>query len=208
VEQALSVIAFGYCNDRDVRPEKALFDRAYASTDGQNRLRHRVTLLHCTSQYPAPYDSINLRAMDTLRAAFGLEVGLSDHSVGIAVPIAAVARGASVIEKHFTVNRQLPGPDHKASLEPSELKQMVDSIRQVEAAFGDGKKLPQTAELDTRCVAAKSLVAAADIEIGEMFSPDNVTVKRPGDGLQPIQFWSVLGKPARKNFQKDEFITI
>lgn len=208
VEEALSVIAWGYCNRSGGTPSKEQFRRAYASEFGQSALKQKVTLLHCTSQYPAPFDSINLKAMDTLTAAFGLPVGLSDHSLGSTIPIAATARGARMIEKHFTLNRELPGPDHKASLEPAELKQMVEAIRNVEAALGNGVKVVQSAEFDTRAVAVKSLVAATEIAPGDRFSEANVTVKRPGTGLPPIQLWEVLGREAKKSFQPDEFITL
>lgn len=145
VEEALGVLAFGYMI-LDKAPSRDAFAEAFTSTEGQDAIRQKVTLLHCTTEYPAPYEDVNLRAMDTLYAAFGLPVGLSDHTDGIAIPIAAAARGARVIEKHFTLDKSLPGPDHKASLEPDELMQMIASIRQVEQALGAARKLPVNSE--------------------------------------------------------------
>jgi N-acetylneuraminate synthase len=142
--------------------------------------------------------------MDTMRSAFGLPVGLSDHTLGIAVSIAAAARGAAVIEKHFTLNRNLPGPDHKASLEPGELKEMVLSIRRVEKALGSPCKVPAPSELRNRDVARKSLVAARSIKKGEPFTESNLTVKRPGNGIPPVHYWDWLGKAADRDYEQDE----
>ncbi|MFC4768240.1 N-acetylneuraminate synthase [Effusibacillus consociatus] len=203
VEQALAVLAFGY-TEPDSMPSIEAFHFAYCSVEGQQALRQNVVLLHCTTEYPAPFEDVNLRAMDTLATAFGLPVGFSDHTSGIAVPIAAVARGAVVIEKHFTLDRNLPGPDHKASLEPDELKDMVRSIRQVEAALGSPLKTPAPSELKNISVARKSLVAARTIREGEIFTTENLTVKRPGDGISPMYYWEWLGKTAEKNYEADE----
>lgn len=207
IEQALAVLSYGYIHAAGAAPSRDEFFAALGSADGINALRRNVTLLQCTSEYPAPYESINLQAIDTLSAAFNLEAGLSDHSQGIAIAIAASARGARVIEKHFTISRELPGPDHKASLEPDELAEMIKSIRQVEMALGDGYKLPCQRELQTRLVAAKSVVAMREIRAGEAFSAENLTVKRPGTGLAPIHYWDLLGKPADKNYSPDEVIS-
>lgn len=167
-----------------------------------------ITLLHCNTEYPTPYEDVNLRAMQTLRDAFGVKVGYSDHTRGIEVPVAAVALGASVIEKHFTLDRNMEGPDHKASLEPAELKQMVESIRHIEAALGDGRKRVSNSERKNIAIARKSLVAARPIRKGERFSEENVTVKRPGDGLSPMLYDMVLGLEVPRDFGYDELIEI
>lgn len=207
IETALSILAFGYTQPEQ-KPSLAVFEKAYCSESGQQALRENVVLLHCTTEYPAPFTDINLRAMDTLRDAFGLPVGFSDHSSGIAIPIAAVARGAVVIEKHFTLDRNLPGPDHKASLEPEELKAMVQSIRQVEAALGSPLKAPAPSELKNKPVARRSLVAARDILKGEVFTEKNLTAKRPGNGISPIYYWDLLGKAADRDYKQDETVSI
>jgi N-acetylneuraminate synthase len=207
VETALGVLAFGYSRS-DEFPSLAAFQQAFCSEEGQQALREKVVLLHCTTEYPAPFQDVNLRAMDTLTAAFGLPVGFSDHTQGIAVPIAAVARGAVVIEKHFTLDRNLPGPDHKASLEPNELKAMVQSIRQVEEALGNPIKSPAPSELKNISVARKSLVVARAIRRGERFTEENLTVKRPGDGISPLQYWEWLGRIADKDYEADEMVSL
>lgn len=167
-----------------------------------------VTLLHCTTQYPAPYDSVNLKAMLTLKEKFGCRVGYSDHTKGIEVPIAAVAMGAEVIEKHFTLDRNMPGPDHKASLEPDELKAMVSSIRHIEQAMGDGVKKPSETEIPNKNVARKSIIAARDIKKGEVLTEENLTTKRPGNGISPMKWHEILGTRAVRNFKEDELIEI
>src|SRR4051812_11513063 len=181
VEDALGVLAFGYTEPGV--PSAAAFKRAYAGKAAQDMLAKKITLLHCTSDYPAKLDDINLRAMDTLAERFGIPVGYSDHTVGIAVSIAAAARGATVIEKHFTLDRTLAGPDHKASIEPGELTEMVAGIRAVSRALGAAAKAPTNAELSTRKVARKAIVAARPISSGEAFSVDNLAVKRAGEGI-------------------------
>ncbi|WP_061214977.1 N-acetylneuraminate synthase [Syntrophomonas wolfei] len=205
VETALGVLAFGFINSKE-KPSIGAFTEAYSSREGQSFLKEKVSLLHCTTEYPAPFEEVNLKAMDTLRDKFSLPVGYSDHTMGIAVPIAAVARGAVIIEKHFTLDRNLPGPDHKASLEPGELKQMISSIRQIELALGNGVKQPTTSERKNMVVARKSLVATRDIKSGEMFTEANLGVKRPGTGLSPFEYWSLLGKTADKDYKADEVI--
>lgn len=167
-----------------------------------------IKLLHCNTEYPTPYEDVNLRAMKTLRDAFGVEVGYSDHTKGIEVPIAAVAMGASVIEKHFTLDRNMEGPDHKASLEPQELKQMVDSIRHIEAAFGSGDKKPSPSEKKNMAVARKSIVAAKRIKAGDILTEENITVKRPGNGICPMRWKEVIGTRAVRDFEEDELIEI
>jgi len=206
IETALQVLAFGLSAPDSAEPSPEAFLAAYYSSTGREALSAYVTLLHCTTEYPAPFEDVNLKVMDTLRQAFGLPTGLSDHTPGIAVPIAAVARGAAVIEKHFTLDKTLPGPDHAASLEPHELKSMIESIRQIERALGDSVKVPADSEIKNMNIARKSLVAARDIAEGERFSEENLTVKRPGNGFSPLMYWQLMGTRAPKSFAKDEVI--
>lgn len=168
--------------------------------------RGSITVLHCNTEYPTPMSDVNLRAMVSLRDAFGVAVGYSDHTPGIEVPTAAVALGASVIEKHFTLDRSLPGPDHRASLEPAELHAMVRAIRNIEEALGDGIKRPTASEAKNRAVARKSLVAARPIRKGEPFDAANVAVKRPGTGISPMRWDEVIGRLAPRDFDADELI--
>lgn len=165
-----------------------------------------ITLLHCNTEYPTPMVDVNLRAMETLRSAFGTKVGYSDHTKGIEVPIAAVAMGAAVIEKHFTLDRTLPGPDHVASLEPDELKAMVDAIRNIELAMGSTVKKVSASEKKNINVARKSIVASRPIIAGEIFTEDNLTVKRPGNGVSPMLWDRVIGLTAKRDFEEDELI--
>ena len=165
-----------------------------------------VTVLHCTTEYPAPMAEINLRAMLSIQKEFGVEIGYSDHTRGIEVAIAAVALGASIIEKHFTLDRNMPGPDHKASLEPEELKAMVTAIRNIEIALGDGIKRLTPSEARNKSVARKSLVASQSIKAGEVFSAQNVAIKRPGTGISPMRWDEVLGQVARRDYHEDELI--
>ena len=168
--------------------------------------RARITVLHCNTEYPTPMGDVNLRAMVTIREAFGVAVGYSDHTPGIEVPIAAVALGATVIEKHLTLDRNLPGPDHKASLEPDEFAAMVRAIRNIEQALGDGIKRPSPSEAKNKPIARKSLVAARPIQVGEPFTPENVTAKRPGTGISPMRWDEVMGRVAGRDFVADELI--
>jgi N,N'-diacetyllegionaminate synthase len=170
--------------------------------------RTKITVLHCTTVYPTPMAEVNLRAMQSIHAAFGVPVGYSDHTLGIEVAIAAVAMGATVIEKHFTLDRNLPGPDHQASLEPAELKAMVAAIRNIEVALGDGIKRLTPSEIKNKPIARKSLVACHVIKVGEMFTTENITTKRPGTGISPMQWDEVLGKTAQRNFLADELIEL
>lgn len=206
IETALGVLAFGYTGGTG-RPCPAAFRSSYSSRKGQQALQRQVTLLHCTTEYPAPFEDINLLAMGTLKSAFGLRVGYSDHSSGIAVPIAAAALGASVIEKHFTLDRNLPGPDHRASLEPVEFKEMVTAIRQVEKSLGSPVKFAAASELRNLPLVRRSLVARTPIKRGEFFTEENLGVKRPGGGVQPLYYWDYLGKKAGRDYQPDEEIT-
>lgn len=203
IEQALGVLAFGYLQWEE-KPGQTMFQKAYCSKEGQQILKQNVQLLHCTTEYPAPFSDVNLRAMDTLRHAFGLPVGLSDHTLGIVVPIAAVAMGACIIEKHFTLDKGLPGPDHQASLEPEELKAMVQGIRQAEQALGESRKIPAASEIKNKQVSRKSLVANCTIKAGEKFTKENLNFKRPGGGISPMEYWNVLGSEAHRDYQEDE----
>ena len=167
-----------------------------------------ITLLHCTTQYPTPINEVNLNVMTTLSKEFDCPVGYSDHTQGIEVGLAAVAMGATVIEKHFTLDRNMPGPDHKASLEPDELKSMIDGIRKVEEARGSFEKIPSKSEIENRDIARKSIVAAIDVKAGDILSEKNITTKRPGNGISPMKWNEILGTKAIRNFKEDELIEI
>ena len=168
--------------------------------------REKITVLHATTEYPCPIEEVNLRAMLTIRAAFGVKVGYSDHTQGIEVPIAAAAMGACVIEKHFTLDRAMEGPDHKASLEPKELREMVQSIRHIAQAMGDGLKKASKSEAKNMVIARKSIVAAHAIKTGEVFSAVNITIKRPGNGICPMRWDEVIGQVAQRDYQSDDLI--
>lgn len=202
VEQALAVIAHAFNSSHEPSGEMDIW-RGWSQPAWRNSLEGRVTLLHCTSQYPTPMAEVNLKAMDTL-AAFGLPVGYSDHTEGILIPVAAVARGARVIEKHFTLDRNLSGPDHRASLEPDELKLMVCQIRQLEQAMGDGAKCPQLSEWDTRLAARQQVVMARDVVKGAILTRKDLTTARSGAGLPAISLWQLIGKPANCNYSSGE----
>lgn len=167
-----------------------------------------ISLLHCTTEYPTPFEDVNLKAMITMQEYFNIPVGYSDHTLGIDISIAAAAMGAIIIEKHFTLDRYMEGPDHQASLEPGELRKMVEAIRHVEHALGDGIKKPVKSELKNINVARKSLVASRRITKGEVFTEENLTTKRPGDGISPMAWFDVLGTKAIKDFEEDELIEI
>ena len=205
IRAALSVIAFGLTREGRPRGQDDLV-AAFTDTRAQAALRRQVTLLHCTTEYPAPLEAVNLRAMDAMAEAFGLPVGYSDHTLGTTVAVAAVARGATVIEKHFTLDRARAGPDHAASLEPAELKAMITAVREVEVALGRAVKTPAPAEVDNRLIARRGLVAARSIAVGEPFTPDNLAAKRPADGRSPMDIWALLGQPAARAYQADEGI--
>lgn len=205
VEAALGVLAFGYA-DIGGSPSRQAFAAAWTDPSARQILRDKVSLLHCVTEYPSPPEQVNLRAMDTLAAAFGLPVGYSDHTHGIAVAIAAVARGACIIEKHLTLDQTLPGPDHRASLAPPEFAAMVTGIREVELALGDGVKIPAPCEVRNAAVVRKSLLAARALSCGEVFDKDNLTVKRPGTGRIPMDYWDVLGRAANRDYGEDEVI--
>lgn len=182
IKEALAVLRNGGCND--------------------------ISLMHCNTGYPTPYQDVNLKAMQTLKKLFGLRVGYSDHTLGLEIPLAAVALGAEIIEKHFTLNRHLKGPDHKASLEPGELKAMIAAIRKVEMALGDGIKTVSPSEKPNQAAARKSITAAKNIRKGEIFDTGNLTVKRPGNGISPMKWYAVLGEKAPRDFAADELIEL
>jgi N-acetylneuraminate synthase len=206
VEAALAMLAFGYSAADDAVPDDAGLQAAYADPAARAALKEKLVLLHCTTAYPAPMETVNLRAMDTMAVRFGLPVGYSDHTVGITVPVAAAAREAVVIEKHFTLDRSLPGPDHRASLEPDELAAMVEGIRQVEAALGNGAKEPHDIEIANAAVARKSLVAARDIRRGDVIDADSLVAMRPGTGVSPMRYWQVRGRRADRDYRAGDLI--
>lgn len=195
------VMSTGMCEVEEVRDAvNVLLDNGLT--------RDQVSLLHCNTEYPTPFEDVNLKAMNDLVREFGLKVGYSDHTIGIEVPIAAVAMGAEIIEKHFTLDHNMPGPDHKASLEPGELKAMVNAIRNIEKAMGDGKKHVSNSERKNIAVARKSIIAARDIKKGEVLTEENLTVKRPGNGINPMRWNEVVGKNAIHDFVEDELIEL
>lgn len=167
-----------------------------------------ITVLHCNTEYPTPYTDVNLRAMQTMEEKLGVAVGYSDHTVGIEVPIAAAALGATVIEKHFTLDRNMEGPDHKASLEPGELQEMIRKIRNIELSLGDGRKIPSISEKKNMDIVRKSIVAKRNIEQGEILTEENITTKRPGNGLSPMRWCEVLGTKAVHSFDEDDLIEL
>ena len=183
-------------------------DAAINVIEKYGTLRENITVLHCTSEYPAPFNEINLQAIQTIRDTFNVAVGYSDHTLGIEASIAAVAMGASVIEKHFTLDKNFAGPDHQASILPGELSAMIKSIRNIELALGDGAKLPSAGEIKNMEFVRKSLVASRRINKGELFNSENLTSKRPGTGISPMRWNDVLGKTAKKDFLEDELIEL
>lgn len=193
------IMSTGMCTMQEVREAVEVL---------QNNGAGKIILLHCTTDYPASYDDVNLNAMLSLQKEFGLETGYSDHTCGIEIPIAAVAMGAKIIEKHFTLDRNMSGPDHKASIEPDELKAMVKAIRNIERAFGNGEKKPCPSEIPNMVVARKSIVARCDIKAGETLTEYNLTTKRPGNGISPMQWEEVMGTRAVRDFKEDELIEI
>jgi N-acetylneuraminate synthase len=205
VQDALGVLAFGYLAPA-APPGRKAFSAALESSAAKAVLRDKVVLLQCTTEYPAAFADVNLRAMETLRRTFGLRVGLSDHTPGTWVALAAVGLGAVVIEKHFTLDRNLQGPDHKSSLEPNELKDLVAGIRVVEQALGAAEKRVAPCEAANRAIARKSLVAALPIRAGDVFTAQNLACKRPGTGVSPLEYWEYLGRRARRDYAADEVI--
>ena len=205
IENALGVIAFGLLGNKK-KPSMEEFKKAFQSQVGKVMLKEKVTLLHCTSAYPAPLNEINLKAMLKLQNIFKLDVGYSDHSDGIIVPLVAASLGARVIEKHFTLDKTLDGPDHKASIEPLDLKKMISEVRLVEKILGSEKKSITLSELKNQTVARKSLVAIKAIKKGDFFTNFNLGCKRPGNGMSPINYWHLIGKKSPIPYKKDELI--
>lgn len=195
------ILSTGMCGLADI-------ENALLVLEKEGLAREQITLLHCNTEYPTPYGDVNLLAMKTLAECFGVKVGYSDHTRGIEVSLAAVALGATVIEKHFTLDKNLPGPDHKASLEPDELKQMVSSIRHIEEALGSSIKRVSASEGKNMIVARKSLIAACDIKKGGLFTEENMTVKRPGNGISPMCWDDIVGRVAPHDFKEDELIEL
>lgn len=193
------ILSTGMCDEQEIADAIEVL-----RSNGAGEIR----LLHCTTEYPTPFEDVNLKAMCSMKERFGLEVGYSDHTKGIEVPIAAVAMGATIIEKHFTLDKNMEGPDHKASLEPDELKQMVDSIRNIEKALGSGIKQPAESERKNIAIARKSIVASVPIRKGEVFTVENITTKRPGNGISPMRWNEVIGTCAVRDFEEDELIEI
>jgi len=193
------ILSTGMCNLQEIEDALNVL-KQYGSGE--------ISLLHCTTEYPAPFMDVNLKAMDTLSQKFNVPVGYSDHTKGIEVSIAAVALGATIIEKHFTLDKNMDGPDHKASLEPDELKKMVDSIRNIEKAMGNGEKKPSPSEMKNIDIARKSIVAKFDIKKGATFNETNITTKRPGNGISPMRWFDMIGKIAIRDFVEDELIEI
>lgn len=202
---ALGIIAYGSLYTAPPRSREQVL-RARESPEGQRILQERVTLLQCTSAYPAPDDSLDLKSIVALKKRFRVPTGFSDHSAGIAAAIAAVALGATMVEKHITLDRSLPGPDHSASLEFGALKALVDGIRTVEKALGDGEKQVRDVETANRLLARKSVVATRPIHKGALFSEDNLGCKRPGTGLDPFHIWTLMGQPATRDYETDDLI--
>ena len=206
IESALDILAFGLTNAKVPKS----FDEikgASKTSPGASALQEKVIVLHCVSEYPAPFNEVNLNAMDTMREKFNLPIGYSDHTTGIVVPIAAVAKGACVIEKHFTISRTMKGPDHAASIEPNELRALVESIRIVEQALGHNRKEPSPTEIKNIPIVRRSLVAAKDIREGDVITAEMLTAKRPGTGVSPLKYWELLGTKAKKSYSKDQQIT-
>lgn len=203
VEEALGVLAHGYAQRMDPAGV-ASFRAAWRDPAARAALARHVSLLHCTTEYPCPVADVNLSAMATMRSAFQLPVGYSDHTDGFEISVAAVALGATIIEKHLTLDRKAAGPDHAASLEPDDFKRMVSAIRNVEAALGDGVKTPKESEIRNVPVARKSIVAARALKAGEIIGPADITAKRPGVGRPPIDYWSVIGTAAPRALEPDD----
>ena len=205
---ALKVISFGIKNSNKIESIKSneLY-QCIASHDLLiDLLKKKVTLLHCTSEYPAPFNEINLSSINFLKKKFGLPVGYSDHSNGIEISLAAAALGAKIVEKHFTLDRNLPGPDHKASIEYLDLKHLVKCIRNIDIAIGKHGKMPSKSELLNRDLVRKSIVTNQRIHNGEILTNENLAIKRPGNGISPMKYWKLIGKKAKKNYKKNELL--
>ena len=206
IKNALKALSFGIMNLPFEACNSKLLTEAYKNFNEKKLSEKRVKLLHCTTEYPAPFDEVNLNAMQTLKKKFDLDVGYSDHTMGINTSLAAVALGASIIEKHFTLNKFLKGPDHIASLNPKELKLLVKGIREVEKTLGHRKKIITSSEKKNINIARKFLVASNVIKKGEKFSENNITSKRSGGGISPFEYWKILKNKAKKSYNEDDII--
>jgi len=205
VEEALGVLAHGYGGSKDA-PGIAAFRAAWRDPAARRHLAEKVSLLHCTTDYPCPPEDVNLAAMQAMRTAFALPVGYSDHTDGFEISLAAVALGATIIEKHLTLDRNAEGPDHAASLEPDDFARMVSAIRNIEAAIGDGIKTPKNSEIRNMPIARKSLVAARTLQAGDVLGPDDIASKRPGSGRPPIEYWSLIGTTVTRPYDPEDQI--
>ena len=206
IELALGVLAFGFLDDGSVPQSHEIFKDMFSSEEGWQMLRSRVSLLHCTTEYPAPFKDVNLKTMQTLGAAFDLAVGISDHSMGIEVPIGAVALGATVVEKHFTLDRDMEGPDHKASLNPDDLASMISAIRNISISIGDGRKFPRQSEIKNIEIARKYIVAARPIKAGQVIAEGDIIAKRATKGISPVFYWDILGSTSDRDYMIDDVI--
>jgi N,N'-diacetyllegionaminate synthase len=195
------IMSTGMADMKEIRKTMQILIEAGAS-------KRNITLLHCNTEYPTPFKDVNLLAMISMKNDLGVKVGYSDHTLGIEMPVAAVALGAQVIEKHFTLDRNMEGPDHKASLEPQELEAMVTAIRHVEIALGNGTKKPSPSDIKNRAIARKSIVASKEIKKGDVFTEQNITSKRPGTGISPMKWYDAIGRKAKRNFKADELIVL
>jgi N-acetylneuraminate synthase len=207
VEEGLAIVAHALQFSEEPRRIEEVW-QCWSNNQARERLKGHVTLLHCTSQYPTPWSEVNLRAMDTLATSFGLDIGYSDHTEGSLISIAAVARGATIIEKHFTLDRALPGPDHQASIEVAELKKLIADIRVLEITLGSAIKAPQASEWDTRRVARQSIVVASHLPAGKVIERSDLTTARAGGGLPPNLFWELIGTTSRKSYEPGEIFEL
>ncbi len=202
----------GKCNEETIiSTGMANLDEVKAAVDvvvNSGTSKDKITVLHCNTDYPTRFEDVHLNAMKTIKEKLGVKIGYSDHTPGVEVSVAAVALGATVIEKHFTLDKNLPGPDHKASLSPDEFKTLISQIRNIEKALGRSEKIPSAGEEKNIKVARKSIVAKKNISLGEIFTTDNLTVKRPGNGINPMKWYEIIGKKASKNYQEDELIEL
>jgi N-acetylneuraminate synthase len=206
IEQALGVLAFGFLDDGTVSPSHEVFQNTFSREESWQILKSRVSLLHCTTEYPAPYTDVNLMAMQTLRTAFDVPIGISDHSMGIEVPIGAVALGATVVEKHFTLDRDMEGPDHNASLSPDDLASMISAIRNISLSLGDGLKFPRQSEIKNIEIARKYIVAARPIKAGQVIAEGDIIAKRATAGISPIFYWDIVGSISDRDYVIDDVI--
>ena len=205
IEHALKILCYGYSKSSS-HPNKKSLDKIYETQKSKNYLRKKVSILHCTSQYPASDKNLNLNAIRSIKDRFKIKVGYSDHSLGIVASCNAVSLGAQIIEKHFTLDKLSEGPDHSSSLEPDELLMLVENIRRTESSLGDGIKKATHDESKNLLIARKSIFAKKAIEVGDIFSEDNISIRRPGTGMPPSKFWELLGKASKKQYKIDEKI--